>query len=217
MSRDLTIYLVRHGESEGNVGNYDAQLSGDFAIPVTERGKNQAKATGIGLTEVLNDDDSLVYCSPYLRTQETLHYLKIGANASDDLRVYEDPRLREMDFGYGNVAEQKKKRRVHGWFYYRYEGGESPADCYDRVSGFIDSMMRQVERKGKKKIVIVTHGLSIRCFVTRFLHLTVAEYEKMANPDNARVIKIRRRIEGDDYPFMSSNWVAEGLEVRHDR
>ena len=29
---------------------------------------------------------------------------------------------------------QTELRRTHGWFYYRFHGGESPADCFDRTS-----------------------------------------------------------------------------------
>jgi hypothetical protein len=39
---------------------------------------------------------------------------------------------REVDHGYEDLQAQEAKRERHGWFYYRFNGGESPADCYDR-------------------------------------------------------------------------------------
>ena len=36
---------------------------------------------------------------------------------------------------------------------------------YDRTSNFLESMMRQVERKKTDRVLIVTHGLTIRCFI----------------------------------------------------
>lgn len=37
----LIIKLVRHGESESNIGKVSAQLSGDPTIPLTPRGIGQ--------------------------------------------------------------------------------------------------------------------------------------------------------------------------------
>src|SRR6185436_4983644 len=91
---------------------------------------------------------ALVYTSPYVRARQTLEAM-LGVTGAQQhvLGVYEDPRLREVDHGYPDVKEQESLRATHGWFYYRYQGGESPADCYDRVSGFLESLMRQVERR----------------------------------------------------------------------
>lgn len=47
-------------------------------------------------------------------------------------------RTRAGDF----AATQSELLKIHGWFYYRFRGGESPADCYDRASSFLESMMR---------------------------------------------------------------------------
>jgi broad specificity phosphatase PhoE len=69
-------------------------------------------------------------------------------NRIHGLTYYEDPRLREVEFGYDEVEGQHERRKKHGWFYYRFYGGESPADCFDRTSSFLESMMRQVTRKG---------------------------------------------------------------------
>ena len=42
-----------------------------------------------------------------------------------------------------------------------------------------EGMMRQVLRKNANRVLIVTHGLTIRCFIMRFLHLTVASPDPM--------------------------------------
>ena len=126
---------------------------------------------------------------PYRRTRETLANIYDGAGLAppDDARgIYEDPRLREVEHGYEPAATQEELRKTHGWFYYRFKGGESPADCYDRTSSFLESMMRQVERKKADRVLIVTHGLTIRCFVMRFLHLSVEEFDVLANPPELR-------------------------------
>lgn len=216
----MEILLVRHGQSLANTGAVDPQQRGDHNIGLTALGKAQAEARGreIG-AEFLRD--SLIYCSPYRRTRETLQQLLVGAqvNTGDDgLLIYEDPRLREVEHGFEGSADeveaQSRLQKIHGWFYYRFRGGESPADCFDRVCTFLESMIRQMERKGRQRVVVVTHGLTIRCFVMRFLHLTVEQFEDLANPGNgdlARIAEAQRLA----HPLHSrGRWGVEGLRLR---
>ena len=211
----LTIKLVRHGESDANIGKVSSLDVGDHAIPLSDRGKTQAReagrAIGVGFL-----DQALIYASPYRRTRETLANILEGAGAPKDAlpRVYEDPRLREVEHGYEEVAAQEELRKVHGWFYYRFRGGESPADCYDRTSNFLESMMRQAERKNADRVLIVTHGLTIRCFVMRFLHLSVEEFDALANPQNCAIVTIAERTKLASVQFSSGSWGVEGLAMR---
>jgi len=215
MPRPLMIKLVRHGQSLANVDGFDPQLAGDFRTPLTEVGIVQARAAGeaIGHEFVAG---SLVYLSPYWRTRETLDALLNGAKAAreDAIGIYEDPRLRELDHGYGNVKDQAHKREKHGWFYYRYEGGESPADCYDRTSGFLESMMRQVERKAASRVLIVTHGMALRCFVMRFLRLSIEQFEVIENPHNGDVVTIAPAESLADFALELGGWRVRGLRLR---
>lgn len=194
--RSLRITLVRHGESHANTGATSAQAAGDHAIGLTEKGQLQARKAGqeIGASFL---QSALVYTSPYRRTRETLTGILEGSELDSAgraaIRVFEDPRLREVEHGYEDVDGQDALRRTHGWFYYRFRGGESPADCYDRTSTFLESMMRQVERKRAENALIVTHGLTIRCFVMRFLHMTVEQFDDLGSPQNCDIITIADR------------------------
>lgn len=212
----LVIKLVRHGESEANTGRMQSYEAGDFAIPLSERGKAQAREVGhrIGRDFV---DGALVYTSPYRRTRETLDGILEACGVAFPARErgrYEDPRLREVEHGYEPAEPQEELRKRHGWFYYRFRGGESPADCYDRTSSFLESMMRQVERKQTARVLIVTHGLTIRCFVMRFLHLSVEEFDSLANPSNCDVITLADNTSLPDCQFTSGGWGVAGLSLR---
>ena len=121
-----------------------------------------------------------------------------------------------MEHGYEPAEAQEELRRKHGWFYYRFRGGESPADCYDRTSSFLESMMRQIERKQASRVLIVTHGLTIRCFVMRFLHLSVEEFDALANPANCDVVTLADRSTLSDPQFVSGRWGVTGLRLRAD-
>ena len=208
--------LVRHGESEANIGNMFAHEVGDPTIPLSARGREQARAVGktIGSDFI---EGALVYSSPYRRARETLSEIHVGCNLpplAPRRGLYEDPRLREVEHGYEPAEPQEELRKRHGWFYYRFRGGESPADCYDRTSSFLESMMRQVERKSAERVLIVTHGLTVRCFVMRFMHLSVEEFDVLANPHNCDVITIADASTMVDPQFTSGRWGVTGLRMR---
>jgi broad specificity phosphatase PhoE len=217
----MLIKLVRHGESEANIGNVSSLEVGDHAIPLSARGHEQAREVGRALGRDFVTG-ALVYTSPYRRTRETLASILDGAGVAKgggaggarEPRVYEDPRLREVEHGYDEVAPQEELRKRHGWFYYRFRGGESPADCYDRTSNFLESMMRQAERKSASRVLIVTHGLLIRCFVMRFLHLSVEEFDALANPQNCAIVTLGDKTAINAPLFTSGWWGVEGLTLR---
>lgn len=210
----LVIKLVRHGESLANVGALDPAEVGDHTIGLTPLGKEQARAAGQSLGAAFLDR-ALAYCSPFRRARETLDGLLEGSCVPrEKVRVYEDPRLREVEHGYTDVQAQEPLRRTHGWFYYRFHGGESPADCYDRTSGFLESLMRQAERKQAQRVLVVSHGLTIRCFVMRFLHLTVEQFDATANPANCDIITLAPWAELENPLFTSGKWGVIGLRTR---
>ena len=215
--RDLVIKLVRHGESEHNTGRMSTLDVGDYAIPLSPRGREQALAVGRSIGRAFVEG-SLAYTSPYKRTRETLSAIfeSCGLDLPGGRGLYEDPRLREVEHGYEDVAALEALRKTHGWFYYRFRGGESPADCYDRTSSFLESMMRQVERKQSERVLIVTHGLAIRCFAMRFMHLTVEQFDALANPGNCDVVTIAAKSRLDSPVFVSGHWGVTGLRTRED-
>ncbi len=210
----MEIKLIRHGESLANTKELIPAEVGDHTIGLTQLGWDQARRAGhdIGADYI---SDALVYCSPYCRARETLAGLLQGAGLTrTEVRVFEDPRLREVEHGYADVIKQDFLRLTHGQFYYRFHGGESPADCYDRTSGFLDSMMRQAERKGAEHALVVTHGLTIRCFVMRFLHLTVEDFDKIANPLNCDIVTLAPKNDVRLPLFTSGSWGVSGLKFR---
>jgi len=217
------IQLIRHGQSTANLGSKKPSDCGDHSIELTPLGWQQAVKAGnkIGRDYLLSN--CLIYCSPYTRTRQTLDGLLQGANTNrHDVHVREDPRLREVEFGYeegASLEQQERIREKHGWFYYRFKGGESPADCFDRTSSFLESMMRQVVRKEAERVLIVTHGLAIRCFVTRFLHLSVEVFDSLENPSNGDIITLtlKENSLGDEMGrniHSTGRWSLSGLRVR---
>jgi broad specificity phosphatase PhoE len=186
MARPRRIVLVRHGESAGNADDSVYERTPDHALPLTERGWQQAEETGRRLRAIFGSERVSVYVSPYRRTHETFQALGLDPAR---VRVREEPRLREQDWGNwqdpDDVARQKANRDAYGHFFYRFAQGESGADVYDRVGGFLESLFRSFEDSGHPpNVLLVTHGLAMRLFCMRWFHWTVDEFESLSNPGN---------------------------------
>ena len=69
---------------------------------------------------------------------------------------------------------------------------------YDRITVFEDHLVRDMEagRFGRDDaVIIVTHGLTLRVFLARWFHWTVADYESLRNPGNCAALMLERRDE----------------------
>lgn len=132
--------------------------------------------------------------SPYVRTIETFQGIK-KAWAKDVAHAIpwsEEPRIREQDFGNFQeplkIRECKAQRRRFGSFFYRFPSGESPADVFDRVSSFLESLHRMFEKSSEENYVLVTHGVSIRVILTRYFKYRISEFEQMENFHNGEFV-----------------------------
>ena len=214
----MIIKLIRHGESQANVKKVSPPSMADHLIPLTEEGIKQSQQAGriLGPSYLRK---ALIYTSPFLRTKQTLKGILEGASVnSEEVSIREDPRLREVEHGYYEVSRQHEMIQTYGHFYYRYQGGESPADCYDRVSGFLETFVRSVQKTSSQRALIVTHGLALRVFVMRFLHLSVEQFDTIANPQNGDIVTIAPWETLKDYQFTSGRWGVEGLrQYTHSR
>jgi broad specificity phosphatase PhoE len=186
MARPRRILLIRHGESEGNADDTVYEREPDHALRLTATGRQQAQEAGARLRELFGREPVSAYVSPYRRTLETFHLLGLDPAL---VRVREEPRLREQDWGNwqdrDDVRLQKAYRDAYGHFFYRFAQGESGADVYDRVGAFLESLYRSFERPDHPpNVLLVTHGLTMRLFCMRWFHWTVAEFESLSNPGN---------------------------------
>lgn len=189
MARPRRIVLVRHGESEGNHDDTIYERVPDHALALTERGRRQSEAAGERLRKTFGEERVSAYVSPYRRAHQTLAALGLDPEL---MRIREEPRLREQDWGNwqdrADVRKQKAYRDAYGHFFYRFAQGESGADVYDRVGAFLESLWRSFEKGDHtQNVLLVTHGLTMRLFCMRWLHWSVAEFESLSNPGNGEI------------------------------
>lgn len=218
-----SITLIRHGQSKGNTGEVCVDETPDCDIPLSSLGIRQAVQRGEELGQPFWRR-ALIFYSPYLRTRQTLYYMLQGAGLMATqkkdvpegfVRVFEDPRLRELERGYSPSAWQQELRAKNRWFFYRFQnGGESPADACDRADAAIDGQIRQAARKRIGHLVLTTHGTFTNAYVARFMHLTVEQFCNLETPDNCGVVRIERYREGVPCDYARGDWMVHGLKFR---
>ncbi len=194
------IILVRHGQSVGNKDIHSYESIPDYALELTQEGKEQSVAAGKEIKERVKGGSIQAYISPYFRTRRT--YEGVASVLEDELEgCHEDPRLREQDWGHLRHPDDSRilidERNRYGLFYYRMKDGESGADVYDRVSSFFETLYRDFKKEDyPENTLIVTHGMTLRIFLMRWLHWSVEEYERLVNPDNCQVVVLEQGEEG---------------------
>ena len=200
------IILVRHGQSEGNADQMEYSRTQDYKLNLTETGREEAKNAGRKISSLIGGDGLHVYVSPYFRTRQT--YDEISKSVSQNVtQTTEDPRLREQDWGHLRHPDDSKlienERDEYGTFYYRIPSGESGADVYDRVSTFFETIHRDFSKEDfPENVLIVTHGLTLRLFLMRWLHWSVEMFESAASPSNCQIV-IMEKQEDDRFQLVS--------------
>jgi len=208
------IILIRHGESQGNIDKNVYKDIPDYALQLTPKGIKQALMVGEEISKITSGSYQF-YVSPFWRTRQTyLHlrrYLPINHN------YYEDPRIREQEWcgklrKDGFMHEDEAERDAFGHFYYRFKGGESCADVYDRISDFIGTMFRDFDKPHySDNAIVVTHGMTMRLFLMRFFHASVEEFELWGNPKNCGYFLLEKQ--PDDKYILKTH--LRKHEMRH--
>lgn len=225
------IILVRHAQSEGNKNREIHQMVPDHRVKLTSEGHRQAREAGRRLRTLLRPDDTLhFFTSPYRRTRETTEGI-VESVSSDSpapspfprhaIQVYEEPRLREQDFGNFQPcsAEMERmwlERADYGHFFYRIPNGESAADAYDRVSGFNESLWRLFGEDDCASVcVLVTHGLMTRVFLMKWYHWSVEYFEDLRNINHCEFVVMK--LNPDNGKYALDNQLRTWSELRSEK
>lgn len=162
------LWLVRHGESQGNLADARAHELGvdrldldvrDPDVPLSPTGERQADALGAHLAG-LAERPTAVLASPFTRAADTAR----RAAEPLGLPVRFDERLRERDFGAFDgmtgrgirerYPEEAARRELLGKFWYRPPGGESWADVALRVRSVLAT---EALRHDGERLLVVSH------------------------------------------------------------
>jgi broad specificity phosphatase PhoE len=176
------LWLVRHGQSRGNVAREIADEAGhheiainvrDVDVPLSQLGHRQAKAAGDWFAALPKDQrPEVILSSPYLRARQTAEAMcEAGALADGQSRPIVDERLREREFGIfdrlttagirARFPEEAQHRALLGKFYHRPPGGESWADVILRLRSMLNTINLHYS---DRRVMVVCHQVVVLCF-----------------------------------------------------
>jgi 2,3-bisphosphoglycerate-dependent phosphoglycerate mutase len=198
------LWIVRHGESAGNVARdaaYAAKLAvidiaeRDVDVPLSALGEQQSRALGRWFASQPKEErPSVVLVSPYLRARETASLVRDAGGVDTRAPTVVDERLREKEFGIldrltklgieQRFPDQAMLRARIGKFYFRPPGGESWCDVILRLRSVLDTVSLHHSQPGDR-VLIVAHQVIVLCL--RYLIETMTEEQILAIDREAEV------------------------------
>lgn len=175
------LWVVRHGESAGNVARDAAHAAGrmhidiehrDVDVPLSPVGEEQSQALGRWFAALPPDQrPDVVLTSPYARARRTAEIVQAGGGLHVELADFVvDERLREKEFGIldrltrlgieRHHPDQAEFRRILGKFYHRPPAGESWCDVILRLRSAMDTVSLHY---GGRRVLIVSHQVVVLC------------------------------------------------------
>ena len=175
------MWVVRHGQSAGNVARDAAHEAGlavidtpirDVDVALSGLGRQQAAALGRWFASLPeNEKPEVVLSSPYVRARETARAIcEAGGVMAEARQPIVDERLREREFGiFDRLTTQGVREKFPdladhraqlGKFYYRAPGGESWADVVLRLRSALDSISLH---HADRRVLIVCHQVVVLC------------------------------------------------------
>jgi broad specificity phosphatase PhoE len=201
------IWLVRHGQSAGNVARDAAEAAAGLMIDIAERdvdvplsslGVEQSHALGRWFAALAPERrPNVVLHSPYLRAADTARILIAEMGQPSMMAVQVDERVREKEFGIldrltplgirHKYPELHEQRQHVGKFYFRPPGGESWCDVILRLRSVLDTITREY---CGERVLIVGHQVTVNCLRYLFERLDEArilEFDRASDVPNCSV------------------------------
>lgn len=198
------LWLVRHGQSQGNIARDAAHEAGlsvidldlrDVDVPLSALGEQQAEAAGRWFAALPEGDKpEVLLSSPYIRAKQTAEAIcAAGGLAGGAKPTVIDERLREREFGVFDglttkgIAEVYPTEAAHrakmGKFYHRPPGGESWADVILRLRSALNTINLQFAHKN---VLIVCHQVVVLCL--RYILEELSEADILAIDKQADIL-----------------------------
>ncbi len=188
-----TLYLVRHGETEGSeVKRY----KGSIDVPLSEKGIRQMEQVAKYLNRSYKSYNTYnglkaVYCSPLIRALKSAEIVA----EPHGLKPIEIPDLRERSFGIWegmsfNEIKDKYPEEFEAWagnpLKYSPMGGESTLEVRDRVIIALNKILNDHNSQGAINIAIVAHGGVNRIILCHIMGIPLENIFRIEQ-DNAAV------------------------------
>ncbi len=147
----MKLYIVRHGQTESNVGN---KLLGATDEDINSVGNMQAS----NVKKILcNNKIDICFTSLFKRTKHTASII-----CDDNVPMFIDERLAEREFGIleGGSGNNKYTRDFWDFYLNKKEYGVEPLqDLFFRTKEFLEYLKKNYD---DKNVLIVSHAATIR-------------------------------------------------------
>jgi probable phosphoglycerate mutase len=180
------IYLLRHGLTDAN---RNGVIAGTFESKLLPEGMEQSRQAGVFLKKISKIKKiGRIFCSPMIRTRETLKALKLGK-----IPTQFDDRLREFNCGIyegrpdSAIPERLSRANVFAHPNRVRTGGECVNDIRRRVRSFIGEKLSPLSSSAP--VLIISHGGAGSVILWELLPRLTAEIIKV-EIRNAEVWKI---------------------------
>lgn len=199
------LVLVRHGESQWNLEN---RFTGWVDVPLTEKGKQEARRAGDLLRDLKFD---VAYSSVLQRANQTLEII-LEAVGQQALPVIKAQALNERHYGdlqglnKAETAEKFGQEQVHIWrrsYDVAPPGGESLKDTAARTLPYFEAHI-VADLKAGKNVLVAAHGNSLRSIV---MHLDGLSREQVLELNLATGVPIVYEL-GPDMNVLSKRVLA---------
>ena len=177
------IYLIRHAQAEGNIYH---MMQGHWDGDVTKRGLAEISALRERFTDIPVD---AVYSSDLYRARLTASAI----SRPHHLPIHTDADLREINIGpwegefFGNVIRDEPES-AHVFMFDSDKWVHDGAETYAQVGGrALAAIKRIAGRHPGQCIAFVSHGVTIRCVLSRILGLPLNDADKLPICGNTAV------------------------------
>ena len=174
------IFLVRHGEAEGN---YYRRCQGQFDAPLTCSGRLQAETLKPRFADV---EIAAVYASDLQRAADTV---AIASGQS----VSRDKRLREVCFGiwegrpWGNLSREYPEE-IRNFLFAPYRFAVPGSESLHAVSARMEEALLEIgARHEGENVMVGSHGMAIRVLSAKLMGLGPESLGEIRTPDNTAV------------------------------
>lgn len=182
----ISIWLIRHGESEANAGLPTSDVA---LIELTEKGQQQAQKAASAFTQA----PSLIVTSPYIRTKQTAQPTieRFASTPRTEWLVHEFTYL-SLDRRDNTTALERRPMSEAYWErcdpnYVDGVGAESFADMIQRVQDF----RQKIYRLEEEFTAIFTHETFMRAFLWLMFSSTVEINSKAMEEFQAFIKSLR--------------------------
>lgn len=224
------IWVVRHGQSAGNVARDRAEAANitlielehrDADVPLSGLGQRQSRALAAWMGRLPESErPQVVLASPYVRARQTAEAVTAVLGQQGATLVI-DERLREKEFGVldryttagilATFPELAEQRKLVGKFYFRPPGGESWCDVILRLRGVVSDLQQS---HAGARVLIVAHQVIVNCM--RYLlegldEKAILAIDRQGDVPNCGVTEYHAARDGAAVDLVRSNFIPPEL------